>query len=87
MSEDDEDYVEFVMDDLDIDEDEEEDYLFVFGNVSDDIDEEEDEVKSDYELEDMNLDFDMEFFVGGIIFYYDIIVSRKRKWLRNKRFK
>lgn len=60
-------YVEFVMDDL-ILEGEDEEYDVYFVNDSD-FDEEEGEFKSDYEVEDMNLDFDIELVIGGIIFY------------------
>lgn len=50
-----------------LDEDEEEyDNFFIDEN---EFDGEESKVKSDYEVEDMDFDFDNEGDIGGILFY------------------
>lgn len=78
----DDDYAELVMDVSDSDVDEEEDD-FIRGN--DDTTEESSDMKSDYDTEDMNLDSDPESNVGGITFFHDTTLIKKRKRLRYRK--
>jgi len=75
-------YAELIMDDSTSEEGDEEDDVYPINES--DSDEEEGEAKSDYEVEDMNLDSDTESAAGGITSYQDTTIGARVEYSSRK---